>query len=235
MKILHHARSIDLSTGDELVFGRGDESDLVLAVADGDRSISRKAGRFRFDRYAWHIENIGRRSFFVVQLGTERELVPDHPSASSTVLVTADPWIRVPSDSGDLAVVLEIEESECPPPDALAVSDGTLRTTPEHQVKLTDNELRSVVALYERYLELPPRYRREPNSFRAAARRLQVEEGKVKADLRRVQAKVARAGGPTAGGSRYRDALIQWLVSRRVVDRSDLVVLSISRADGNAS
>ena len=92
----------------------------------------------------------------------------------------------------------------------------------EAPVRLTETERASVIAVYEHYLQLPPHYRREPRSFRAAAALLGVEEGKVKADLRRVQTKVAAAGGPAPGGSRYRDALISWLHSRDVVRRIDL-------------
>ena len=68
----------------------------------------------------------------------------------------------------------------------------------------------------------PPAYDPQPRSWRAAAARLRVEEGKVRADHRRVAQKVAAAGGPDGGGSRYRDALIGWLLARGVVIRDDV-------------
>lgn len=217
--------TIDVAQGDELTFGRGDDVHVTIALAPGDVSVSRRAGVFSFDEFAWRITNTGRRSFFLVSRGVERELTPGTPDTATTLVLSEHAWIRVPTGDGDVALVLRIPASERPPAHAVVASDRSDGTTPEGAVALTRNELRSVLAVYEGYLQLPPRYRREPNSFRAAAHRLSVEEGKVKADLRRVQEKVAVAGGPAQGGSRYRDALIVWLMSRNCVTPGDLPLL----------
>ncbi len=184
-------------------------------------------GELSFDEFAWRITNTGRRSFFVVEAGREIELLPDALDRSTHLVFHADTWIRIPAAAGDVAIVLDIPLDERPDPASLQVDigSGDATTLVEDEVHLTENERRSVIAVYEGYLALPPRYRREPASYRAAARRIGAEEGKVKADLRRVREKVARAGGPDDGGSRARDALVEWLVSRGIVRRGDLTLL----------
>lgn len=214
----------DVSPGERLSFGRGEDVDLAVAPTD-DAMVSRDAGLIAWDRFAWHVTNTGRRTFFVVEAGQEVELLPGHTDRSSHGIFHDETWLRVPTAAGDVAVILEIPDHERPEAAAVAASSAPDGTLIERDVTLTDNELRSVVAVYESFLALPPRYRREPNSYRAAANRIRAEEGKVKADLRRVQEKVARAGGPAEGGSRARDALIAWLASRDVVTRADLSVL----------
>lgn len=213
-----------LAPGELLVFGRGVDVDIAVTTAD-DAGVSRRAGELSWDRYAWRVRNIGRRAFFVVEAGYEIELLPEAHERSAHQLLHDDAWIRVPIEDGDVAVVLQIPESERPEPASLLATDTPEGTIIETGVTLTDNELRSVVAVYEGFLALPPFYRREPNSYRAAAHRIGAEEGKVKADLRRVQDKVARAGGPTEGGSRVRDTLIGYLASRGVVRREHLDLL----------
>ncbi len=215
---------LDVDTSTTVTFGRGDDVDIRVAAAD-DVSVSRRAGRLEFDRFAWRLTNVGRRSFSVVEAGEEIELRPDAHDRSAHQILHDETWIRIGVAHGDAALVLSIPDSERPAPSALHGLDAGGGTLVEQDVHLTDNERRSVVAVYEGYLALPPHYRREPNSYRAAARRLGAEEGKVKADLRRVQEKVGKAGGPAEGGSRARDALIAWLASRRVVTRDDLALL----------
>jgi len=197
--------------------------------------VSRRAGRIAFGRYAWELTNIGRRSFYLVDAGTEVELQPAGQGRESLPVLHDDAWIRVPCEGADIAVVLEIPTTERPDLRADLAGSESATTDLESPMTLTDNELLSVLAIYENYLQLPPAYRREPNSFRAAAHRLRVEEGKVKADLRRAQEKVARAGGPGGGGSRYRDALIEWLMSRGVVRRRDRERLDLSDNSGDRS
>jgi hypothetical protein len=207
-------------------FGRDETADLRVTTPD-DVSVSRRAGELRYDDFAWRVTNTGRRSFFVVEAGREIELLPDALDRSTHLVFHADTWLRIPAAAGDVALVLDVPEEERPDPTSLLVDarSDAASTLVEDDVHLTDNERRSVLAVYEGYLALPPRYRREPASYRAAAKRIGVEEGKVKADLRRVQEKVARAGGPADGGSRARDALVEWLISRRLVCRADLARL----------
>ncbi len=217
--------TVDLRPADRLVFGRSPGDGLV--VAPDDRRVSRSAGELEFDVFAWRVTNIGRRSFSLVMAGRERELLPSEsaPGDSSALITHRDAWLRIPGSDGDHAIEVLAPENERPAASALGVDDLSAGTVLEQEVVLTVNELTSVVAVYEGYLALPPTYRREPNSYRAAARRLRVEEGKIKADLRRVQQKVARAGGPEVSGARSRDTLIMWLVSRDCVSRDDLELL----------
>lgn len=213
-----------VSPGESLSFGRGEQVDLSIVPAD-DATVSRRAGQLTWDAFAWRVRNTGRRPFFVVEAGRELELAPGNNDRSSHRIFHDETWLRVPTETGDVAVILDIPDEERPDSAAIIASDTAGGTVIERAVTLTDNELRSVVAVYENFLTLPPLYRREPNSYRAAAHRIGAEEGKVKADLRRVQEKVARAGGPAEGGSRARDALIAWLASRGVVRRADLALL----------
>ncbi len=224
MRVISANVDVDVDTASHVTFGRGDDVDIRVASAE-DTAVSRRAGSMAFDRFAWRITNIGRRSFFVVEAGEEIELRPDAHDHSTHQILHDETWIRIPASHGDIALVLDIPPTERPEPAALHVSGADGGTLVEQEVRLTDNELRSVVAVYEGFLALPPRYRREPNSYRAAAHRISAEEGKVKADLRRVSEKVAKAGGPDDGGSRARDTLIGWLASRGVVSRSHLAVL----------
>ena len=226
MRVWIHDHVVDAGPSRTLWFGRDEAADLQVTTPD-DVGVSRRAGEIRFDEFAWRVTNTGRRSFFLVEAGREVELLPDALDRSTHLVFHADTWIRVPAATGDVALVLDVPEDERPQAASLHVDAGAgeASTVVEDDVHLTDNERRSVLAVYEGYLALPPRYRREPASYRAAARRLGVEEGKVKADLRRVQEKVARAGGPADGGSRARDTLIEWLASRGTVGRADLLLL----------
>lgn len=226
MRVRVHDSVVDADRSTTVWFGRDEDADLQVTMPD-DVGVSRRAGEVRFDDLAWRVTNTGRRSFFVVEAGREVELLPDALDRSTHLVFHADSWIRIPAATGDVALLLDIPEDERPRPASLHVEtgEGEATTIVEDDVHLTDNERRSVLGVYEGFLALPPRYRREPASYRAAARRLGVEEGKVKADLRRVQEKVARAGGPDDGGSRARDALIEWLISRRIVYRADLSLL----------
>ncbi len=217
---------VELTPGETFVFGRGTDADLQVTDGPDDVRVSRRAGRLEFDTFAWRVTNIGRRPFFVIVAADENELVPGDGAQASTLMLSDDPWIRIPTSTGDAALEMSIPSDERPDQRVLeATGTSAAATVVERTVTLTDNELRSVVAVYAGYLSLPPHYRREPNSYRAAANRLRVEEGKVRADLRRVREKVQRAGGQLSGGSRARDELIQWLSSRRVVRREHLQVL----------
>lgn len=223
MQIVAGETHLEVDVSAEVTFGRSSEADLQV-TASSDATVSSVAGTLSFDRFAWRVVNIGRRSFFVVEAGEEIELRPGAHEQSAHQILHDESWIRVPAGHGDVAIVLSIPQTERPERSAISVAVGG-GTLVEQDVHLTENELRSVAAVYEGYLSLPPAYRREPNSYRAAARRIGAEEGKVKADLRRVQDKVARAGGPDEGGSRARDALIGWLASRGVITRADLRLL----------
>lgn len=223
MRLVFGEVEVDVDVGTEVTFGRGDDVDVRVAGPD-DTTVSRRAGSLAFDRFAWRVANVGRRPFFVVEAGDEIELRPGAHDQSVHQILHDETWIRIPAVPGDRALLLSIPDDERPVPSSLGKpSEGG--TLVEDDIHLTENERRSVAAVYEGYLSLPPRYRREPNSYRAAARRIGAEEGKVKADLRRVQEKVSRAGGPDGGGSRARDALVAWLASRRVVTRADLALL----------
>lgn len=226
MQVRLHDSVVAAGPSDTPWFGRDETADLRVTTPD-DVSVSRRAGELRYDDFAWRVTNTGRRSFFVVEAGREIELLPDALDRSTHLVFHADTWLRIPAAAGDVALVLDVPEEERPDPTSLRVDarSDAASTLVEDDVHLTDNERRSVLAVYEGYLALPPRYRREPASYRAAAKRIGVEEGKVKADLRRVQEKVARAGGPADGGSRARDALVEWLISRRLVCRADLARL----------
>lgn len=222
MQIVVGETRLDVDVTAEVTFGRSPDADLQVTASD-DTTVSALAGTLLFDRFAWRVVNTGRRPFFVVEAGEEFELRPASHDQSAHQVLHDETWIRVPAAHGDVAIVLSVPEGERPSPSAIAHAGGG--TLVEQDVHLTENERRSVAAVYEGYLSLPPAYRREPNSYRAAARRIGAEEGKVKADLRRVQDKVARAGGPDEGGSRARDALIAWLASRRVITRADLALI----------
>lgn len=218
MIVRYGAVEIAVGLGDEPSFGRSTEHAIGVGLEPRDTAISRRAGYLRFRSSSWHIENTGSRSFYLVEPAGEVELAAAGRGRSAAMLAHPYSWLRLPGEQGDHALEFELDPKELPaaPP---SERDGlTESTAVEDPVMLTDNELRSVVAIYESYLHLPPRYRREPRSFRAAAARLRVEEGKVKADLRRVQQKVAEAGGPRDGGARYRDVLISWLMARQVIE-----------------
>jgi len=218
--------SLPLTPGQSASFGRRHEHQLPIGVDPVDPWVSRDAGRLHSEG-RWFVENTGSRAFFLVEPGGEVEVFPPGRGRSVVSIDHGDSWIRVPGTTSDHAIVLDVPPEErplvvLPPPDEASASAGTMV---EGAVSLTANELRSVVAVYEQFLLLPPHYRREPKSFRAAAHRIGVEEGKVKADLRRVQQKVQGAGGPADGGPRYRDALISWLMARTVVRRQDVALL----------
>jgi len=205
-------------------FGRSQTNDLLIGHQPADRAVSRAAGRIVWSSDRWVVENLGSRSFFVVEPGGENELIA---GVGATHPLTANhSWIRVPGADGDHAILCTVADDELPAPERHQTNTVGDVTLAEGTVSLTPNELRSVVAVYEGYLLLPPAYDPQPRSWRAASRRLRVEEGKVRADHRRVAQKVAAAGGPDGGGSRYRDALIGWMLSRGVVtpDDRDLVV-----------
>lgn len=206
-------------------FGRGEGSDLLIGADPVDRSISRQSGMIAWEHDRWAIHNTGSRAFFLVEPGGEAEMVPD--TDLSRPVIWNHTWIRVPGIEGDHALVLVVADDELPRAErgGDTGSSGARAGDPtftEGTVTLTPNELRSVVAVYEGYLLLPPAYDPQPRSWRSAAARLRVEEGKVRADHRRVAQKVAAAGGPDGGGSRYRDALIGWLLARGVVVRDDV-------------
>jgi hypothetical protein len=217
--------TVTVAPGARATFGRSTETDLPVGADPVDHRVSRRAGEVRFDGGTWIVVNTGRRSLFLVEPAGETELSPGGAGRSEVPVVYDGCWVRVPGHGVDHAVELDIPATERPAFDLVSGSSSALATAVEATVTLTTNELRSVLAVYESYLALPPHYWREPRSFRAAGHRLRVAEGKVKADLRRVQAKVARARGPAEGGGRYRDALISWLMSREVVVRRDLALL----------
>lgn len=202
-------------------FGRHRANEIALFAAADDTAISRRGGRFEFFRGSWHVRNTGSRSFFVVEPSAEVEVFPPTLGRDLIEIGQLDAWVRLPGER-DHALEVFVEGADEAEPSFDSHSLDSAQTEIEVPVRLTTTERRSVLAVYEHYLRLPPMYRREPRSFRAAAALLHVEEGKVKADLRRVQAKVAAAGGPSGGGSRYRDVLISWLHSRQVVRRADL-------------
>ena len=216
---------VALDPSERASFGRGPDSDFIVGSDPVDRLVSRRAGEVRFEGGTWIIMNTGRRPMFIVEPAGETELRPPGTGGSEAPVLYNDCWLRLPGTSRDHAIELSVPASERPPLAIVLSSDSTLATIVETRVVLTANELQSVLAIYESYLALPPFYHREPRSFRAAGYRLGVAEGKVKADLRRVQDKVARAGGPADGGLRYRDALISWLMSREVVQRDQLGML----------
>ena len=217
MIIRYGATERAVGIDEEPTFGRSADNPVRVGLDPRDAAISRRAGRLRFRSLHWEVENTGSRSFYLVEPGGEVELVAAGSGRSSALLAYAYTWLRLPGEHVDHAVELQLEADELPSSGPPVGVSGDVSTAVEGPVTLTENELRSVVAVYESYLQLPPRYRREPRSFRAAAARLRVEEGKVKADLRRVQQKVADAGGPRAGGVRYRDVLVSWLMARQVV------------------
>lgn len=230
MILRNGAASVTLTTAERAAFGRSATADLAVGAEPLDKRVSRHAGEVYFEAGAWTVANTGRRAFYLVEPSGETELSPAGAGRSAVSLIYDGCWLRIPGSAGDHAVELDVPSGERPPFDGVSGSSSSLATIVEASVTLTENELRSVLAVYESYLALPPHYQREPRSFRAAGHRLRVEEGKVKADLRRVQAKVTRAGGPAEGGRRYRDTLISWLMSREVVHRRDLALLEGGRS-----
>ena len=227
MLVRSNGMELLVGPGDTVTFGRRSTHPVPVGVTPPDQLVSRDAGSIKFQGGGWRLSNTGSRSFFLVEPGEEIELPPPARGHRELLVDVADSWIRVTGTDRDHAIELLIPDDELPIRiTPVAITLDMERTIVEGDgTTLTDNELRSVIAIYEHYLLLPPHYRREPRSFRAAGKRIGAEEGKVKADLRRVQQKVAAAGGPAEGGARYRDALISWLLSRGVVRRSDLPIL----------
>lgn len=225
MMLRHRDLTATFDITEPATFGRHADASIPVGVDPVDTRVSRRAGEIRFDGGTWIVVNTGRRPMFLVEPAGETELAPAGAGRSDIPVVYDGCWLRIPGTDVDHAVEVGVPADERPAFDTIAASVSSLATEVENRISLTTNELRSVLAIYESYLALPPHYRREPRSFRAAGHRLRVEEGKVKADLRRVQDKVARAGGPAEGGHRYRDTLISWLLSREVVTRHDLALL----------
>lgn len=218
--ILRHSGS-EWSVDETMVatFGRSHDRVIPVGLEPRDATISREAGELRRTDEQWQVINTGSRSFFLVEPGGEVEIAAPGSGRSAALIAHDYVWLRLPGEAGDHAVEVELALDELPDHQPTTSAEGADEATNvEAPIQLTDNEQRSVVAVYESYLQLPPRYRREPRSLRAAAARLGVEEGKVKADLRRVQDKVATAGGPAPGGVRHRDVLISWLMARGVID-----------------
>lgn len=212
---------ISATLNDEVVLGRSMEADFQIAADDS--SVSRRAAMLRFEGDSWVLRNTGRRSIYLVEPTGEVELPPTEHGFERRI-VHPDCWIRFPGQPQDHVVVLIVDEFELPAREVLEHTDSLAPTTEERPVVLTENERRSIVAVYAAFLKLPPEYARAPVSFRAAAVQLNAAEGKVKADHRRVVDKVLAAGGPDSVSSN-RERLITWLLTRRVITSADLALL----------
>ncbi len=219
MIVRHGDVTLHVSARAQITFGRSEQCDITIDPSD--LHISRTAGVVLFEGDSWVVENAGRRTFFLVEPGGEIEVSPTSAAFRRRIL-HQHCWLRVPGSTDDHAIVLTVSEDEMPSfrgPSLMRPGEAT--TAGEQPVKLTDNERRSTLAIYEGYLRLPPHHTRRPNSFRAVGARLGVEEGKVKADHRRVADKVITAGGPTDAHSN-RDALIAWLLTRQIINAADV-------------
>lgn len=211
---IHYAgAALSAAPSTQLIIGRESACDIVLD--DPDRNISRRAAVLAFDTDTWTVQNTGRRTFHLVEPSGEIEVGPTTTNSTRRI-VHQHCWLRFPSTK-DHAVVLVIPDHELPSPTFEAAPSANEHTIEETTPTFTENELRSLRAIYEGYLRLPPHYTRRPNSFRAVAVRLGVEQGKVKADHRRAIEKVIAAGGPTNAHTN-RDGLVAWLLSRRVLE-----------------
>ncbi len=221
MIVRSRAAELMATLADEVVIGRSMEADFQIAADDS--SVSRLAALLRFEGDSWVLRNTGRRSIYLVEPTGEVELPPTEHGFERRI-VHPDCWIRFPGQAEDHMVVLIADEFELPARETLDRDDSLAPTTEEQPVVLTDNERRSIVAIYASFLRLPPEYSRTPASFRAAAVVLEAAEGKVKSDHRRVVDKVLAAGGPPSV-SFDRERLITWLLTRRIITSADLQLL----------
>lgn len=227
----------DVDAGSSVTIGRSDATDIP--VGPEDLGISREAAVIRFVGDSWVVENVGRRAFFLVEPNGEVEVSPTSEGFRRRI-IHEHVWLRFAGAEADYGVVLAVPEAELPPRARAAIVDGAetgsepieRSTVMERRVELTSTERQSILAIYDGYLQLPPKYRRQPNSFRAAAAKLSVAEGKVKADHRRVVEKVARAGGP-ANGLVDRDGLVGWLLTRNVISYDDVERLPVLRQESS--
>lgn len=216
--VIVRSDGVDVSVipGETLSFGRALANRLV--VGDGDRALSRQAGRFQFQESCWQVINTGRQPFYLVAPDGDVEVAPSG-QAYWQLLRAPFSWIRLPGTGCDYSLVVIVPDSELPHGQAAALRSTGEVTIGGAPITLTSNEQRSVEAIYRGFLSLPPLYRREPRSFRAVAVALGVTEAKVKADHRRVVEKVKAAGGPPDGQTN-REGLICWLLTRGVIEFS---------------
>lgn len=224
MQLHYGDTTITLDPTRQAVLGRSTQCDVV--VDEHDTLISRQAGIIAFEHDSWTVQNTGRRTFMLVEPSGELELSPS--TSSKRRIVHHHTWLRFPG-AKDYAVVLTIPSGELPTSEEPLRLTDISETVDEGQVVFTANERRSLEAIYQGYLQLPPHYTRRPHSFRSVSVRLGVEEGKVKADHRRAVERVIAAGGPSDAHSN-RDALVAWLLSRGL-----LRFESIAPTDSTAS
>jgi hypothetical protein len=150
--------TVTVAPGARATFGRSTETDLPVGADPVDHRVSRRAGEVRFDGGTWIVVNTGRRSLFLVEPAGETELSPGGAGRSEVPVVYDGCWVRVPGHGVDHAVELDIPATERPAFDLVSGSSSALATAVEATVTLTTNELRSVLAVYESYLALPPHY-----------------------------------------------------------------------------
>lgn len=210
--VTHGADTRVLALGESISFGRDTNNDLVLG--DDDLHVSRRAGRIHHRGRVVEVSNLGSRSLRVVEPRGEFELSAEAEIVSHSV-GSRFSWIRLIGERRDYAigVVADVADPGEPPGMSAVDAPAGRETVRAPTMSLTENEHRTMVAIYRHFLVPPPRYRRQPRSFRAAARELSVTEAKCKADHRRVVAKVEQAGGPSDGHTN-REALLAWLLCR---------------------
>lgn len=199
-------------------FGRHSGCDLVLG--DGDRSISRVAGRFRWTGADWMLDNtsssrplhvvsdVGLRT--PVAVGTSCSLGP------STVAVQVVGGVYV----HEIRLVVGTRGT-----DARRVGVGGLDVDSTLMPTLTANERVAMVAMLEGYLLDHPRYTAEPRTYAEAAARIGLPVATVRKRIENVRRKFVLAGLSQLERSDARAALAEFALSTELVSRADLPLL----------
>lgn len=207
-------------------FGRDSGAcDVTLGTDPFDPGISRWAGSLDYDQGVWWITNrSSTRTLHVVDVETGigvplpvvRENRPParHAVDRERMTILVEGAIKTHA----LAVTAPPQPTTTPQRRAFVDATPTQNLLPA----LSDKQREALVALVEPYLWRFPRYRPEPKTYDGAARRLGVPSSTVRRRVENLRtALIDRGVGGLDSGDARRN-LAEWLLSNRIITRTDL-------------
>lgn len=210
----------ELSRDESFTFGR---DETCTAVIDpGDLGISRVAGAVESHSDVWWLVNhSGSRSLQVVdEMGIRSVLTPGKWTAiAGTMTVIVEGELR--------RHALTISPTCITPPQVTYMRPEDSRpTSPVDERLINKDDRLALVALFAGYLQPFPRYDPHPRSYSDAAAALNCPRTTVVKRMERVRRRLTDAGVPNLLGENAMEALAEWALTMRVINKEDLELLN---------